>query len=322
MFSPESWGFILELIFLAIFLYFIYLIFKIKVFMSSFTDNWHFVCLGFSLTFFKRILDLIANYIGKNSGFIRIIGPLTLIIAVLLIAYGFKDFIKYKKGINNHGNEARIAKKIRSIDKTSMALCIIMIICGILVMMGWAYNIQTLKSLLPQFANMKFFTAFSFVTSGIALLMMLVPKRLRSASIEYILVMSSLSVFFIMGIFFFSNIFGINSGFENLFYEQLSAENSFPGRPSIATMFSFLIISILGISDVLSKKDIKDKYLSISGWLIIIISAIAVIGYILGIPNLYYSFQGVNNSMALNTAILFIISGIVMLKLKKAIKGK
>jgi hypothetical protein len=53
--------------------------------------------------------------------------------------------------------------------KITKTISIITILIGLLVSIGWVFDIPTLKSIIPNEVTMKFSTAVSFVFSGIIL---------------------------------------------------------------------------------------------------------------------------------------------------------
>jgi nitric oxide reductase large subunit len=73
-----------------------------------------------------------------------------------------------------------------------------------------------------------------------------------------------------------------------------------------------MLIALAGILTMLNLKKLQPK-LKIIGLAIGIIGALAVIGYIINAPLLYYFISGVNSAMALHTAILFVLLGIGLL---------
>jgi hypothetical protein len=113
-----------------------------------------------------------------------------------------------------------------------------------------------------------------------------------------------------MGTTFFSTLLGMHTGIEELFIKEMpgGVKTVVPGRPSIPTMLNFLIIAIAGILTILDTEYLQSK-LKVFGFIIGIIGAVAVFGYIIDVPLLYYFVEGVNSAIALHTAVLFILLG-------------
>ena len=114
-----------------------------------------------------------------------------------------------------------------------------------------------------------------------------------------------------MGTLFFSAIFKIRTGAEDLFVKEASdtVRTVTPGRPSVPTMFNFILIAAAGILTTFNPHNLKLK-LKIIGVIVGLIGAMAVVGYIVNVPYLYYFIEGVNSAIALHTAVLFIVLGI------------
>jgi hypothetical protein len=53
--------------------------------------------------------------------------------------------------------------------KIAKALSLVVIIAGIMVIIGWIFDIAILKSIFPHWVSMKFDTAIAFILSGITL---------------------------------------------------------------------------------------------------------------------------------------------------------
>ena len=114
-----------------------------------------------------------------------------------------------------------------------------------------------------------------------------------------------------MGTLLFSAIFGVNTGAEELFIKDNVTNNKtiVPGQPSLPTMFNFILIASAGILTTLNPRNLRSK-LKIIGVIVGLIGGIAVLGYIINAPNLYYYIEGVNSAIACHTAALFIVLGI------------
>ncbi len=196
-------------------------------------------------------------------------------------------------------------------SKINKILSFVVIAAGILVIIGWVYNIPVLKSISPEWISMKFVTAVGFVLSGVILYFVL---RALEGEFDWAQVMLSIASFILillMGSLFFSAIFKINMGVENLFIKDttVNAKTVVPGRPSIPAMISFLLIAFAGISTTLHSRNLRSK-LRLAGIVIGSVGMVAVAGYVIDKPVLYYFLEGVNSAIALNTAALFMVLGI------------
>lgn len=182
-------------------------------------------------------------------------------------------------------------------------------VVGLLVMIGWIYDIEFIKSVAPGLVTMKFVTALCFVLSGLLLYGIVLARGKKSYFIQSLLPLLSLLIFFFMGSLLMLFIFNIQLGIENLFVRELSgaALTSVPGRPSLATVVAFILVAIAGI--VISYKE-QTTVLEIIGVILVIISLVAVAGYIFDVPGLYYYVELFSTAMALHTAVLFGLIGL------------
>ncbi|OGS46225.1 MAG: hypothetical protein A2539_03005 [Elusimicrobia bacterium RIFOXYD2_FULL_34_15] len=195
--------------------------------------------------------------------------------------------------------------------KIARVLSFIVIIAGVTVIIGWIFNIEILKSISPSWVSMKFDTAISFLLSGIVIYSITKVQEGEFDKAQIIISITSLIIILLMGILFFSTLFRIHTGLENLFISETAGgvKTVVPGRPSIPTMINFILIAVSGILSIGNLEKVHKK-LKIIGITIGIIGALAVIGYIINISFLYYYIKGVNSAMACHTAILFVLLGI------------
>jgi hypothetical protein len=194
--------------------------------------------------------------------------------------------------------------------KAAKVLSLIVIAAGFIVIIGWIFDISILKSISPAWVSMKFHTAVAFTLSGITLYFIARAIEGEFDIAQIVLSMTSLMLILFMGTLLFSAVLGVRTGAEELFIkDNTAAKTVVPGRPSLPTMFNFLLIAAAGILTMLNSHNLRLK-LKIIGLIIGLIGAIAVVGYIINSPHLYYYFAGINSAIALNTAVLFIIIGI------------
>jgi len=120
-----------------------------------------------------------------------------------------------------------------------------------------------------------------------------------------------MAVFLLMASLLCSTFIGVNVGFEEMFVkESLKAVKSVtPGRPSVATMINFVLIALIGILTVIDIKRLR-KVSAIFGVVVVATGSIAVLGYIVNRPLLYFAVLGKSSAMAMHTAILFVFWGI------------
>jgi hypothetical protein len=178
---------------------------------------------------------------------------------------------------------------------------------AIAVILGWIFNVSALKSILPIWVSMKFITAVCFLISSV--IVFILCKKEKGQFAELVLMVLSFTLLLIMVAFFFSLFTGISTGIESLFVKEApgSVGTSAPGVPAVPTILCFIIIGFAGGVYLFNPEG--SLKINISGWVITVIGLVAVMGYLAGIPVLYYSFPG-HTSMAFHTALFFTFLGI------------
>ncbi|MFZ0035474.1 MAG: hypothetical protein WAK60_10880 [Sedimentisphaerales bacterium] len=198
--------------------------------------------------------------------------------------------------------------------KIAKILSAVVGIAGILVIIGWIFDIDILKSITPSWVSMKFDTAIAFVLSGITVYFIVLAVEGEFDKAQVVLSITSLIIVLLMGILFFSAILGIQTGAEDLFVKEkvVAPMSAAPGRPSIPTMINFILIAVAGGFTMFDSVKLRLQ-LRIVGLIVGAIGALAVAGYIIDAPLMYYYIEGINSAMACHTAVLFMLLGIGLL---------
>ncbi len=180
-------------------------------------------------------------------------------------------------------------------------------VMGAVIVVGWVYDIAALKSILPQWASMKFSTAMCFVASGVMLFFMVKAKEGRFTLAQTFIAIATLIITMFMSSLLLFIMLNLKTGIEDLFIQEnvLAVFTPMPGRPSVGTMINFSFISISGLVAMINSRRI-DKTMFVLACVIFLIGFTAVIGYVLNQPSLYYVSSNVSAGMALHTAILFV----------------
>jgi len=79
---------------------------------------------------------------------------------------------------------------------------------GVLVMAGWVFDIQILKSILPTWVTMKFATALSFLLSGLTLYYICKVMGRKSEMGIMVIIFTTLGLALLMGMLLISNLTG------------------------------------------------------------------------------------------------------------------
>lgn len=206
--------------------------------------------------------------------------------------------------------------------KLAKVFAIIIGVTAILVMIGWFFDIGFFKSVSPSWVTMKFQTAVAFLLSAIILYFISEDFEGRTAVAGIVLPLASFIIATFMLSLLTSAFLGIRTGLEDLFVIEAggTVKTAVPGRPSVPTLVNFILVATSGVVTVFHPAHLK-SILSWLGGMIAMIGAVAFVGYLLDVPQLYYSIAGVNTAMAFQTAILFVLFGVGLLLLARQ-KGK
>ena len=195
--------------------------------------------------------------------------------------------------------------------KISEGIAIFVAIAGAIVMTGWVFNIDILKSILPVWVTMKAATAISFILSGVIVYFIARAQQKSSGVAPVVLSVITMVLLLLMATHLLANCLGLRLGLDDLFVKESdeAVMSVVPGRPSVATMIEFILIAAAGVLTLLNPANLK-RWLLFLGWVVMFIGGMAVIGYIFRTPSRYYYIKGVSTAMAFHTSILFVLSGL------------
>lgn len=204
-------------------------------------------------------------------------------------------------------------------QQMAKAFSVIVIVVSVLVMVGWFFDIGVLKSILPGWVTMKFTTALCFFLSGLILFFIGERLKEKSSLFQVALPIASLIILLLMTTLLTSVIVGVRTGLEDLFVKEAAGavHTTTPGQPSAGTMTSFILVGMIGLLSSYRFQSIK---ILISGVGIVVagLGMLAVVGYVVDAPLLYYTVEGWSTAMAAHTAILFVITGLGLYLLNAA----
>jgi len=167
---------------------------------------------------------------------------------------------------------------------------------GIVVIIGWVFNVPTLVQILPDYVPMQFNTAIGFLLCGGALLL----SRFKQYSYGY------LCGFIVAMLGFFTILqygYGWEFGIDELFIKHyININSSSPGRMAPNTALCF-ILSGLALGLIHSYKN-----RSRLGIVVLTLGGLSTIGYIFDLVELYG--WGKMTEMALHTSLGFIAVGV------------
>ncbi len=200
----------------------------------------------------------------------------------------------------------------------SEAVGLFVSLSGVIVMVGWFFDIKILKSILPVWASMKFSTALSFFLSGISLYFIARFQKKDRELAVIIIPIASMVTLLIMTSLLTSTMLGVNVGVEEMFVkDSMAAVGSVtPGRPSVATMMNFFLMAIAGIFITMDIKKLN-KASVIFGVIVAVTGLTAILGYSINQPLFYFALPGKSSAMALHTAIIFVFWSIGLVLIER-----
>jgi PAS domain S-box-containing protein len=195
-----------------------------------------------------------------------------------------------------------LPKNLRAWLAWSTAAGVLAFVTGQAVIVGWLFNVETLKSVVPGLATMTFNTAVCFGLAGVALLIRNRwndgrSRLLARAAAAGIGVIALLTLAEYLG----GADFGID---EAVVVDPESAE--LPGRMSIATAIAFLLTALS--LELMDRGRFGASASPLLGLMTALIGSLGVTGYMFGAGSLD-SFH-VSSPMAVHTAALFVVIGL------------
>jgi hypothetical protein len=184
------------------------------------------------------------------------------------------------------------------------------VVVGVLVLIGWAFNLGTLRSLLPGLVAMNPATALTFVAAGLSLWLFAAGTADRRRWQLGLVLAAAVAL---VGLI---KLFGVVTGWDLgidqvLFHDKLARTGqTLPNRMAPNTALAFLFIG-LALVAVYLEPLIDQRVSQLFALLATVIASLAFIGYVYGVPSL----SGVSSyiHMALNTAIAFVVLSIGVL---------
>lgn len=173
---------------------------------------------------------------------------------------------------------------------------------GALVIVGWFRNMPLLKIIAPRLQTMQFSSAVCFVLSG-AMLLLIVKARRGSDWARMLLPMTTLCLILLMIPVLGSRLLGFNINIESIFLPSTS------DWPSLGTVAGFICLAITGLmtfTDPWKKTGVDHLGIAVAA-----IGGLALLGYVVSIPVLYYAFgNGLSTAMPPHNATLFLLLGL------------
>ena len=174
-------------------------------------------------------------------------------------------------------------------------------VLGCVVLIGWAVDNERLTRLCLDCATMKPLTALGFILAGLGVSSIKSRHRCArdvQAATGGILLMST--SWAVLG----------QLGFATAMIVQDDGHLSpVPGVPSLGAMAGFLLISVALFGRALHDDYFRGRLTRACGWVLLAIGGVALAGYALSAPLLYYYRAGNSTALAVHSAIGFCLLG-------------
>ena len=170
---------------------------------------------------------------------------------------------------------------------------------GLLALLGWAFDLTVLRSVVPGHVPMKANTAVGMLLAGAALVMCVHPVRSQPLS-----GIASLAVLVLGATSLLQYLLGIGLGIDELLFEDhvFAAAGRSPGRMSQLTALSFMIVGSLGL---MSCGRVGARVRQLLALLLVIVAlfSMGAYGYAMGVPR----SEGPFLPVGINTAVCLLL---------------
>jgi PAS domain S-box-containing protein len=206
-----------------------------------------------------------------------------------------------------------VSRKFRIATAVTTCASGALILLGILVLIGWAFDIGRLKSITPQLVTMKPNTAVCFLLSGVSLWLLKtegvsgVKRRLGQVCAAIIIIIGALTI-----IEYFS---GANLRLDQLLFHEAAAANvPFPGRMAFATALNFVLLgsALLFIDEKSNGKGLTDILAGSAA----AISLLAFLAYLYKVDALYRVVPFATIALHTIFGFLFLCVGVLFARAK------
>ncbi|MFH1907269.1 MAG: ATP-binding protein [Chloroflexota bacterium] len=211
-------------------------------------------------------------------------------------------------------SDSRLVSLFKSI---SAAASMIVLAVGVVVLIGWMFNVTLLKSILPGLVTMKANTAAAFALIGVSLWLLQTsspPAGLPQGEwgrggkwTRHIAHLCALFVALVGTFTLIEYLSGWNLGIDQLLFKEApgAVQTTFPGRMAPNTALNFLIT---GLTLLLLDAETRRGHPP-AQYLILIegaLALLALVGYVYGISTLYGGIASFT-AIALHTAVVFLV---------------
>ncbi len=187
---------------------------------------------------------------------------------------------------------------------------VLVIIFGSIVLMGWLWDIQILRSFGAHLVSMKVNTAISIILTGLTL-WFLQEKRAKGAYLLFARIFASI-IILISLLTLLQYVFNLDFGIDQFLFKEAAGSigTSNPGRQSPNTCVNFILIGLsLLLLDVQTKRGVRPAQFIIL--LEGLLSLLAFVGYIYGVRRLLGAASHTLMSLPTSITLITIFFGII-----------
>jgi hypothetical protein len=186
---------------------------------------------------------------------------------------------------------------------------------GLIVLLGWILGWSILMRLHPSWVTMKPITAVGLILCGIIIECL---GRAQSHKRDLVLGIISFQVYNLSLSLLLFQLLRLNLGIESLLYREPSPLHTVGYTPSIMTSICLALVATAGVAELFNAGRIVRNI----GRVLLALSTMAICGYFIGVPILYYYIPTISTAIALHSAIGFFICGAALVIVSKKIPNK
>ena len=191
-------------------------------------------------------------------------------------------------------------------SKMIFGLGLSILVCGLVVMVGWHVHSLKIIQIMPEFVPMKYNTAIGFMLCGLALVAI-------SVNYKWPVVITGILLILLGSSALLENVLDIEIGIDQFFVvDYVILLTSHPGRMSMQSAFCFVCSGIIFLVYKISQLE-KYRLIFIAGLngLIFTLSFLSVLGYLLNIK--FSILLGNSTGMAVHAAFTFFLISIAIM---------
>ena len=180
--------------------------------------------------------------------------------------------------------------RFRTFERASRGAAFVALTIAVVVLVGWSFDVEALKRILPAFSTMKVNTAICAALSGVALFLATTER-----TPNWVPAAIAAAVLLVAGLTLYEYVAGSSLGIDEMLFADLDSVEQ-PGRMAPASASSFIA---LAAAIVFLRSRVAFAH-AIAG-LVFVVGLVAVLGYLFGVEGLHtLSSQA---SIALPTAL-------------------